>query len=56
MKKLYELNEDDILQIIAEKFECDKKCVSIRSEKEYVYAGCKEIISATVKIEKEKLQ
>lgn len=54
MKHSYELDEDDILQIIAEKFGCDKKCVYIRSEKGYVLgAGSTENIKATIHINQE---
>lgn len=45
----YELDADDIRNIIAEKFNCSPQCVYLRQEKERVFAGCKETIKATVK-------
>lgn len=49
MTHSYELDADDIMNIIAKKFNCSPQCVYLRSEKEHVFAGCKETIKATVK-------
>lgn len=49
MTHSYELSFEDIVNIIAKKFDCSTQCVYLRSEKERSFAGCKETIKATVK-------
>lgn len=53
MKKYYELNEDEICDVIAKKYGCRKTDVYIRKEKEYHGAGYTECIKATIKVERE---
>ena len=53
MTHSYELNESDILEIIAEKFNCKPEFVNIRSEKEHIFGGSTEKIKATVNLGEE---
>lgn len=50
MKHIYELNKEDIVKIIAKKFNCNPSDVYLREEKEYARGTRIETIKATVKV------
>lgn len=50
MKHIYELTKEDIVKIIAKKFNCNPNDVYLREEEEYGLGICRETIKATVKV------
>lgn len=48
MKYSYELNKDDIINILAEKFNCEPTCIYLREEQEPHLMGYSETIKAIV--------
>lgn len=48
MKHYYELNHDEIIEILSEKFECNKSDIHLQIEKDKSRAGCPEYVKAVI--------